>query len=96
MDSWPARPSSWSHPFACERLNQRCVALKVRLGGETVHGRRHGPRQFFGSEDFDKRHVPIVLVQHGCANIDEKVEAMGMCEHPVLAVWTVELPVWAM
>jgi hypothetical protein len=36
-----------------------------------------------------------VLVQHGCADIDEEVQAVGVCEHPVLAMWAVELPVWA-
>ena len=37
----------WSRPFAGERLNQRRVSLKIRLCGETVHGRCHGPRQLF-------------------------------------------------
>jgi hypothetical protein len=37
----------------------------------------------------------MVLVQHSCSNIDE-VQIVGAREHPVLAVWAVELPMRAM
>jgi len=37
----------------------------------------------------------MVVVQHGCSNIDE-VQAVGTREHPVLAMRAIELPVLAM
>jgi hypothetical protein len=83
-------------PSRANASTKDAYSLKVRLCGEAVHGRCGSPRQLLGSEDLDERRVPIVLVQHRRANIDEEVQAMGVCEHPVLAMWTVELPVSTM
>ena len=38
----------------------------------------------------------MVVVQHGCPDVDNKVQAVRVREHPVLAVGAVELPMLAM
>src|SRR5690242_9447978 len=64
--------------LARESLNQWRVSLDIRLRGEAMHGWHRRPRQLFRSVDFDERLIPIVLVQHGCADIDEEIHPLGV------------------
>src|SRR6059058_1667528 len=59
--------------LAGERLDQRRISVQIRLGGEAVHGRGRRPWQLLRGVDFDERHIPMMLVQHGAANIDEEI-----------------------
>src|SRR5215472_10006703 len=61
-----------------------------------MYGSRPRPRQFFRGIELYKWREPMMIVQHGCADIDEKVEALRICKHPVFAARTIELAMRSM
>jgi hypothetical protein len=75
--AYPAPLSRRPRAIAGERLDQRRASCEIGLRGEAVRGCRRRLGQLFRRVDFDERHHPVVLVQHGGADIDEEIEALS-------------------